>query len=98
MKVIWTKRASKSLENIFDYIAKNSEKRAFDVVFEIKEHAENLVIFPEKYQLEDYIDKSKNVRRAVIYNYKILYRVKTDAVYIVNIFHTAQNPKKLKTL
>ena len=98
MIVIWKKKASKSLNGIFNYIAKDSENRAFDVVFKIREYTEALVLFPEKFEREHNIKGERNIRREIIYSYKIIYEVTTDAIFILDIFHTAQNTDKLNTL
>jgi plasmid stabilization system protein ParE len=98
MKVIWRKKANKSLIGIFNFIAKDSEKRAFDVIQKITEHANNLVIFPEKFEHEHAAKTTRNIRRVVIFSYKIIYEVTPETVFILDIFHSAQSSDKLKTL
>lgn len=50
MKVIWTAKAERQLDHIFQYIASDSELYAYRLVNKIINRAESLSQFPEKGQ------------------------------------------------
>lgn len=95
MIVFWRKQASNDLEAIFDYIKKESPQNALMVFHKIYELANSLVVFPEKYPIEPTFN-DPFVRFAVVWNYKLIYTYDKKRIYIVRIFSTRQNPKKLK--
>jgi len=96
--IVWQDKATNSLDEIFQFVANDSIEKAFDLIDKIKEKTSDLAFWAEKYQKETLIDTQRNIRRAVVYSYKIVYEVKPDAIYILDIFHTAQNPNKLNKL
>ena len=99
MKIIWHDRALFNIDNILGYVNRNAgNKVAVKLVKQIRDKANGLNNFPEKYQRENNFDKERNIRRVVIYSYKIVYEIKTDAIYILDIFHTSQSPDKLSTI
>jgi plasmid stabilization system protein ParE len=94
----WTKQAKGDLRKIFTYILKtNSRERAVYVIGGIKEEAAKITLFPAKHAKEPE-DIPGNIRFAVKWSYKILFTIEEEHVNIVRVFHTAQNPKKLKDL
>ena len=95
MKVFWRKKASDDLEAIFDYINEESPQNALLVFNKIYDLANSLIAFPERYPIEPTFN-SPDVRFAVIWNYKVIYTFDKTRIYIVRIFCTHQNPKKLK--
>ena len=98
LKVEWNKTARESLQNIYDYISIQSPANAENVIDEIIEKANNLSVWPEKYQKEAVQAKNRNIRRAIIYSYKIIYEITPDAISILDVFSTYQNPDKLHDL
>ena len=97
-RVIWKDKALESLRDIYDYISFKSPANAKKVIKEITAKAENLSFWVEKFQKEMTIETERNIRRAVIHSYKIVYEVTPEAVFILDIFHAAQNPDKLTKL
>ena len=98
MKVVWYESAIDDLENILEYIArKESYGVAKNVVMQIKNKTKELGVFPEKYQKEKN-DTDRNIRRAIIFSYKIIYEIYDKKVNILRIFHTSQSPDKLDDL
>lgn len=95
MKVLWRKKASDELEAIYNYIAEESPQNAVLVFNKIYSLAASLTLFPDKYPVEPALNNPA-VRFAVIWNYKIIYTATKDAVVILRVFSTRQNPKKLK--
>lgn len=93
MKTIWTNIAKQELKQIFDYFkyVKLTPSGANTIKMEIIE-ASRSIRFPEQYQIDEI---NSNYRRVIVRNYKIVYRVENEIVYILRIFDTRQNPNKL---
>lgn len=81
MKIVWNNRALNNIDNIADYVSNRTSKRAAArLVKQIRDKANGITNFPEKYQREPDFDKSRNIRRAVIHSYKIVYEIKPENV------------------
>jgi len=94
MKIIWRKKASDELEAIYNFIKLDSPQNAVMVFNEIFNLINSLLLFPERNPVDRTINKS-NVRFASLWNFKIIYSIEKDAIVILRIFGTKQNPKKL---
>jgi len=91
----WTSEAKKDLKPIFDYIISvESRERALYVIAGIRSEAKGILNFPTKHALEPYTNRD-NVRFVVKWSYKIVFEIKGNAVRILSIFHTSQNPEKI---
>lgn len=59
--------------------------------------ADKLVSNPQLGQQEEYLEHlGKNHRRLIEGNYKIIYRVEGETIYITDIFDSRQDPAKMK--
>ncbi|MRJ07673.1 type II toxin-antitoxin system RelE/ParE family toxin [Ornithobacterium rhinotracheale] len=94
MLTIWTKTAEKDLFNLIGYIHKDSPQNAQMVLNKIEALVDSLGQMPFKYPKE-LIYNDDSVRYAVLYSFKIIYKVGSGEIKILRIFHTAQNPKKI---
>lgn len=97
VKIVWDDEAKRSLRSIYNYI-KNRESAylAKKVRDEIAAQVKELLSFPEKFEKEPFLkDKPGNYRYKVIWNYKIIYEVTTEAIYILDVFHTSRNPSSI---
>lgn len=97
-KVVWTKSALDQFERIVKYISEDRGKSyAKTVGTRIIERTEQLKNFPELGPREPLLQQKKSeYRYLVAWSYKIIYRLSKDRITISRIFHTAQNPDKLK--
>ncbi|MEI6508425.1 MAG: type II toxin-antitoxin system RelE/ParE family toxin [Bacteroidota bacterium] len=91
-QVIWTHRALKDLEDIYDYISLDSEIADLNVVNEILDceihfSGETFLDGP-KLGIENYHYFIKN-------NYRIVYRRDDFIILIITVFDTRRNPDKL---
>jgi toxin ParE1/3/4 len=97
--VKWTAFALMQLDLIYNYVYAESKSNnvAFEQITKIFDRTEQLINFPESGQNEELL-KGKDVRYLIEGNYKILYKYSEDKdeVIIIDIFHTKQNPKKIK--
>lgn len=95
MEVVWRKKAANELQDIYNYIKKESPQNAVLVFNSVYDLVISLIDFPFKFPKEPTINIEK-VRFAVIYSYKIIYAVEKDKIIILRIFNTKHNPKKIK--
>lgn len=89
VKLIWSPKAAADLEEICEYIAKDSEYYAKLFAQKVITLIENIPQFPKvgrivpEYQLD-------NLREKIIQNYRVVYRIKPDVIEIVAISHGAR--------
>jgi plasmid stabilization system protein ParE len=86
------------LKNIFDYYSfRVSKKIAERIIQEIKEKSKSLVFQSFIGQEEEFLAHLNLGHRYILAgNYKIVYRIDKEYIYIVDIFDTRQNPTKMK--
>jgi len=94
MRTVWNKRAKTDLYQNIGYIAERSPQNALKVLTEVLSFSETLKDFPHKYPKEPIYDK-ENIRFAVIYSFKMVYRADPKQITILRLFHTKQNPNKI---
>ena len=89
--IFWTTNAKLDLKDIYLSLKQNiSPLVATKITNEIFGSL-NSIIFPDQFQIDEYrID----CRRIIIRNYKILYQFHNNAIYVVRIFNTFQDPIK----
>jgi len=92
-KIEWTKHASVELEDIKNYIAKDSVKYAQRVVNKLLSVSSILQNFPEAGNIM-YIGiklQNKNIRQLVEGNYRIVYEIKTNnTIRILSVHHMSR--------
>ena len=98
MKILFTKDAFESLDSILHfYSEKVSEKKLSQIIENIFNRIEILVDFPHAGQIEEVLKSlNKGHRRIIAGNYKIIYRIENNIIYITDIFDTRQNTSKMK--
>jgi toxin ParE1/3/4 len=98
MKIFFTQQATDSLRECIDFLGeKISDSKRSEVFNRILEKIEKLADNPWIGQTEEYLEHlSKSHRRVIDGNYKIIYRVENDIIYITDIFDTRQDPSKMK--
>jgi plasmid stabilization system protein ParE len=93
-KILWSKRAQSSLERIIEYLEENRTERDIQNFSRKPEHCISILeTNPEAFP------KSRvkpGLRRVVISRQNTLfYAIKEDTVFLVKIFDTRQNPKRI---
>ena len=89
MRVVFTLRAEQALEQIADFIALDSPRRALSFVDELRDQALALADTPRAFPLVPRHERS-GVRRRVHGQYLIFYRIDARAIVILHIVHGAQ--------
>jgi plasmid stabilization system protein ParE len=95
MRIIWTKSAVSNLEGIKEYIAQDSQYYAVEFIEKIIGAVEKLSAFPRLGREVPEI-KKENIREIIYGNYRILYRLNSEVLYIIAIIHTARDINKEK--
>jgi len=93
--VIWSPNAIASIQDIYDYIYAQSPKNASLVIDTLFDLGDKLNIFPEKNPLEPLFD-TEEIRFFPKWNFKIVYKIERNRIYILDIFSTLQNPSTFK--
>lgn len=88
-KIRWSPRAASNLEDICNYIAKDSEHYASLFATKVNAIIESIPQFPKAGRIvPEYGDE--NLREKIYENYRIVYRLKEEVVEIVVICHGAR--------
>jgi len=95
-KTIWTETAKAQLRSIHDYLKydKHTPQGAANVKKDLL-NAVKTISFEEQYQKDEF---QTEYRRIIVRQYKIIYKVENDTVYVMRIFRTTNNPNKQEYL
>ncbi|EQA35496.1 addiction module toxin, RelE/StbE family [Leptospira inadai serovar Lyme str. 10] len=89
-EITWSHRAKSDLQDIYDYISKDSEVYALSVVNKIIDIVENIPIFPLMGRIVPEFN-IENLRERLSGNYRIVYKVSNSRnIEIVTIHHSAR--------
>ncbi len=94
MKVVWTKEALFSFENILDYLYQRWTATEVNAFIDIVEHAiDQIVLQPEMHKISEYDVMS---RGAVLSKHTTMfYRILENTIEIEYFWNNFQNPEKL---
>ena len=93
MEIIWSKRSVSNLKKIWKFYAKETIFGANSIIKGIKKKGDSLSS-NILHQTEENLRPDQY--RAVYKYFKIVYKVKNNQVWILQIFDARQNPNKLK--
>ena len=98
MKLFYTEQALASLQECLDFFPPEvSEEKVNEVRDRILAKADQLLTNAHMGQHEEYLEHlGKGHRRLIEGNYKIIYRVQGETIYITDIFDSRQDPSKMK--
>ncbi|WP_035467508.1 type II toxin-antitoxin system RelE/ParE family toxin [Algoriphagus mannitolivorans] len=100
MRIIYTDQSFKSLEESLSFLWKVQGvplEKVLEIRNQLLDKAESLTTNPHLGQIEEYLEHlEKGHRRLIEGNFKIIYRVESDCVYITDFFDTRQHPEKMK--
>ena len=90
VKVVWTQRALYDLEDIGDYISKDSIKYARLTLEKLVDSASIIAINPLTGRIVPE-SNDKSIREIIKGNYRVIYQIRNDnSVFILTVFHTAR--------
>jgi len=82
----WTVTAWRDLEEIADYIARDSPYYAASFVRKVRDEARSLCDLAERGRVVPELD-DPTIREVFIHRYRIIYRVTDDAVHLLGVIH-----------
>ena len=91
-EVIWTEPALYELNQVYEYYRANySESAAVKIFNRLVDAADSLLPFPNIASIEDLLKHRKEGFRSLVEgNYKIIYYVEDDTVYIATLWDSAR--------
>lgn len=89
MRVIWTPEAQAHLDGIYQYIKRDAPFYAQGVVDNLTRRSSQLVHHPRSGRIVPKFD-DENLRELIVYPYRLIYRVMTDRLYVIAVFHGAR--------
>ena len=89
VEVRWTVLAADDLEAIVEFISNDSEHYARLLAANIVQAVERLELFPDSGRRVPEIN-TPDIREIPCGNYRIIYRVKSDTVEILTVYHGAR--------
>jgi hypothetical protein len=88
-KIIWSELALEDLKNIHDYISKDSIVYANRVIEKIILRIEQLESFPKSGRVVPELNNI-SIRELIQNNYRIIYKITSQKIFIVSIHHSAK--------
>ena len=86
MKIVWTDPCVEDLQPIHDYIARDSEYYAADLVERLILSVQRLLQFPSLGRRVRET-QNENIRELVLQNYRIIYRIAGQQIEVLTIVH-----------
>lgn len=98
MKLVYTEQAIASLQECMDFFPPEvPSEKVNEIRDRILAKADKLLVNPYIGQYEEYLEHmGQSHRRVIEGNYKIIYKVEGDAIFITDIFDSRQDPAKMK--
>ncbi|MGB7592128.1 MAG: type II toxin-antitoxin system RelE/ParE family toxin [Terriglobia bacterium] len=90
MKLIWTDLSIEDLRAVRDYIARDSDYYAADLVEQVVLSVERLLRFPRLGRVVPEA-QDENIRELVHQNYRIIYRIAGERIEILAIVHGSRD-------
>jgi len=90
-QVRWTPQAADDLDAIAEFIARDSLHIAALFVADILQTADRLADFPESGRMVPEIGE-KSIRELILGSYRIIYRLRGEAVEVLTVYLGARSP------
>ena len=88
-EISWTLQAADDLEAIAEFIAPDSPHYAQLFALDVLNAVDRLAVFPRSGRVVPEFGNSA-IREIVLGNYRIVYRLRNDAVEILTVYHGAR--------
>ncbi len=91
IEVFWTANAKQDLKEIYILIKKKISKETALKIRDELFNSPNDIVFTEQFQLDEY---RLDCRRIIVRNFKILYQIKENSIFVIRVFNSFQDPIK----
>ena len=88
-EIFWTSNAKEDLKEIYISLKKKISKETAIKIRNELFNCTNEIVFAEQFQLDEY---RLDCRRIVIRNFKILYQIRENSIFVIRVFNSFQNP------
>jgi plasmid stabilization system protein ParE len=92
MKIVWSDVSISDLENIHVYISHDSPFLADSFVSRLVLSTDGISDFSKIGRVSPEFN-SENIREIIVQNYRIIYHIFPDFIYILTVYHAARNLK-----
>jgi len=89
MRVIWTPEAQGHLDGVYQYLKRDAPFYAQGVVDKLTRRSQQLIDHPHSGRIVPAYD-DRNLRELIVFPYRLIYRVKTDRIDVIAVFHGAR--------
>jgi plasmid stabilization system protein ParE len=100
MRIVYSDQSFESLEESIQFLLEFQKvplQKVLEIRNQLLDKADSLTTNPLIGQYEEYLEHlEKGHRRLVEGNFKIIYRIEGEYVYITDFFDTRQAPEKMK--
>jgi plasmid stabilization system protein ParE len=90
-EIFWTSNAKEDLKEIYislkNRISKETALKIRNELF----NCTNEIVFAEQFQLDEY---RLDCLRIVIRNFKVLYQIRENSIFVIRVFNSFQKPVK----
>lgn len=100
LPVKWSSVAKNRLIEVYEYIESKASPTISEMVtLELADAAESAGKNPHLFsEYRELPTKTNSYRNIIKWNYRIIYKIKSDHILILDIFHCKRNPKELKKM
>ena len=96
MRIEWATSARANLLELYDYIAEDSPQNAERFITRLFDAIDHLADQPKMGRHVPEADNRDDVRELIFHDYRIIYHLQTEYVYIVNVLHGSRNLQRLR--
>ena len=90
MRLVWSRDAQDDLDRLYAFLASKSQRTADAVVVALLDAPTRLLDMPRMgIRVENFLDEE--VRRVIVRQYELRYRIEGEIIRILRIFHTREN-------
>ena len=89
-RIVWSPAAADDLEQIVDFIARDTERYAAQVAADVIGAVERAADFPGAGRVVPELNDN-SIREVFVYSYRIICRVTKDAIHVAAVIHGARD-------
>ena len=90
-EIFWTANAKEDLKEIYISLKNKVSKEAALKIRDELFSCTDIIVFAEQFQIDEY---RLDCRRIIIRNFKVLYQIQENSIFVVRVFNSFQNPMK----